>query len=237
MRAWLVHEIGGGLLGEVEADDHNGATAQASKRWRSKKLHVGLKSAMEAERRRYERRFARFKDRTAYHEAGHAVFAENFGPGVVEVVIGVEVCSSGGKFDPDINSMGRTVFAKWSGKSPYCTYTDHDAGEAAILTAMAGPMAERRYAGLRKSWRRLVVGSDADVIDTHVPLHAKAHDTATYAAYRKYMECRAAAWLDALWPGVKAVAAALLSHGRLDAAGVRLAIASAVSVSTVEDEA
>jgi hypothetical protein len=127
----------------------------------------------------------------AYHEAGHAVVAHMLGAKVRQVSIE----SDSGR--TQIKRLGR--------------------GERAILIALAGPYAQRRYAP-HSRWRsRSHTGfkSDCD-FDIVTDLIFDMHGTGKVAtAYWRYVEAHAASLVERHWRHIDAVAKHLLEHGTL----------------------
>jgi hypothetical protein len=213
---WLVYDDRGGVIDEIQARNHADADELAENLWgrRYGKVTVASKPAVEQTRLELERRLDRDLPRHAYHEAGHVVFAHNFGPGVQRVALRVEMFSVGGRFDPYADSLARTEFKRWPREvnldSPAC----RDQAEALMLTVLAGPMAEARFRGCRMVWRWFK-GSDAAVVADLAPLHFRGSSAASRDAYVAYLRARAADGLDTYWHQVEAVAAALIERRQL----------------------
>jgi hypothetical protein len=129
----------------------------------------------------------------AHHEAGHAVIAHMLGCRVGRVSV-----------DED---SGATLI-KWSGGGEQRI-------ERQILTNLAGPFAQRRFAP-RSHWRSrshagFASGYDFDNV---TGLICRLHDNAKVAKrYRAYMEARAEALVDQYWLHIESVAKALLKRG------------------------
>jgi Peptidase M50B-like len=130
----------------------------------------------------------------AYHEAGHAVVGHMLGSEVRRVSIGAD-------------SGGLTRFKRPLGF-----------GERAVLTTLAGPYAQKRYAP-RSHWRsrnhagHRSSGRDFDyVIDLIFDLYGTGKVADRYS---RFTEARAEALVDQHWSRIEAVAKALLEHGEI----------------------
>ena len=129
----------------------------------------------------------------AHHEAGHAVIAHMLGCRVGRVSV-----------DED---SGATLI-KWSGRGEQRI-------ERQILSNLAGPFAQRRFAPC-SHWRSrshagFASGYDFDNV---TGLICRLHDNAKVAEkYRAYMEARAEALVDQYWLHIESVAKTLLKRG------------------------
>jgi hypothetical protein len=129
----------------------------------------------------------------AHHEAGHAVIAHMLGCRVERVSV-----------DED---SGATLI-RWFGRGEQRI-------ERQILSNLAGPFAQRRFAP-RSHWRSrshagFASGYDFDNVTGLIfDLHGKGK---VAEKYRAYMEARAEALVDQHWLRIESVAKALLKHG------------------------
>ena len=129
----------------------------------------------------------------AHHEAGHAVIAHMLGCRVGRVSV-----------DED---SGATLI-KWSGRGEQRI-------ERQILSNLAGPFAQRRFAP-RSHWRSrshdgVASGYDFDNVTGLIfDLHGKGKVAERYWAY---MEARAETLVDQYWLHIESVAKALLKRG------------------------
>ena len=224
---YLVFEVGGDLLGEVEIPAE--VVGKARHQYARGRLGIGEDvEVFAASKAGYDRQQARLErlelDRgrvviRAFHEAGHAVVATPF-PGVDYVSIRPRACSSGGGFDPHHDSTGFCRVRTWTDDGA-SAYQDRDLGERLAVYAMAGPMAEARVVG-RKNWRRpgarFVSKTDRAPFESMVLCHCRAPgEPEVKDAYAAYLMARAAAEVDRSWPAITALAKLLAD--RLDLQG------------------
>ena len=168
----------------------------------------------------------RTRERTAYHEAGHAVIAHRCGVRFAYVTI-----------VPGEDSLGHLLHHKWSrGFAPAVTVTPlmRERLESRILSALAGGLAEKKWSG-----RYNAQGSKAD--------HAAVINMADFIGgegrvlekYLAWLWARAEAMIETWWPDIVAVAAALLEHprGRLTHDEVRTMFLKRVGLDSILDGA
>jgi hypothetical protein len=142
----------------------------------------------------------------AYHEAGHAVAAWSSRFKLI-----------GASIEPQAGSSGRLQFKNplkrirldLPGDSPRTRIRV----ENAVITCLAGPLAQRRY---RPRAYRHWHGSDdhARALDLAIRLCGSGPST---AAYLKWLNIRTKQLLDVHWASVERVANGLLNKGTLDA--------------------
>ena len=147
----------------------------------------------------------------AHHEAGHAVIAYMLGCRVARV---------------SVNEDSGATLVRWSGRGEQRI-------ERQILTTLAGPYSQRRFAP-RSHWRSrsrtgFSSGYDFDNVTGLIfGLHRKGKVAEKYWAY---MEARAEELVDQHWPCIESVAKVLLKHGVITG-DIRSAFSSPASIPT-----
>jgi len=233
LNQWEIRAESGEILGEVEAADRAGAVALAEGRWpgRTEGMYVWNQAGQAGIRRKLERKALRLRPRLAHHEAGHAVLARRLGFGVELVSVKLRMNETAGRFDPEGDSLGRTVTKPGDNRdrrTPFERVSDR------ALYVLGGPMAESRYLG-RPRWAdlrgRSLNGSDAEAFAEWSWIGAQAecgcltaagaardpdHHARCVVIFRRRLKSRAAAELNACWCEVEAVAAALQERLELD---------------------
>jgi hypothetical protein len=136
----------------------------------------------------------------AYHEAGFAVAACDYGRPVRRVTI-----------QPDALGIGAAYVRNLTGIDPsaFVTVAGRDLLERMILTSLSGPAAERWFRGLPA--KREPAPEDEPLFD----LVRRMHDSQAVAeAYVHYLHARVAAWIamPLTQRSVNMLAAALVAH-------------------------
>lgn len=148
------------------------------------------------------------REAIAYHEAGHVVAAWDLGVRIKHATV-----------IPDAEDLGHVMH-----HDPLRGIRlDFDQSararmraEQMIIVCLAGPIAHRRHSP--RSWRHhMGHGDHTRAVDLSSRFTSSEQET---EAHLKWLTLRARALLDAHWPRVEAVAAALVERGKLEAAEI-----------------
>jgi hypothetical protein len=167
----------------------------------------------QGQRRRSER------EATAYHEAGHAVASFYLGRGVREVSI---------IHDVQHGTLGRVRNYRLPAFRPEMMMDarTRTTAERCILILLAGPEAERRYKG-RSNQNGACYDRDA-VADLAGHVCCSEEEADAYLCWLS-IRTRGLLAVPSLWAAVKALAAELLSAGRLSGTNARSVYSSALA--------
>ncbi len=168
----------------------------------------------------------RQRERTAYHEAGHAVIAHRCGVRFSYVTI-----------VPGEHSLGHLLHHKWSRRfAPEVTLTPvmRERLESRILAALAGGLAEKKWSG-----RYNAQGSQADRTAAINMAGFIGGEGRVLEKYLAWLWARAEAMIEVCWPDIGAVAAALMEHrrGRLTHDEVRTVLLRRIGLDSLLDGA
>lgn len=155
-------------------------------------------------------------ERTAYHEAGHAVASYFLHVKIKAVTIIPSEETLGQLTHPPLHFGRQGVFDD--------SVRGINRAERHVIVLLAGPLAERKFAP-HSRWR-LHAGSDFDSMGELFG-RIQGEDDEAATLYGRLLWRRAQRLVELRWKDIGAVAQALLEHKRLDAAGVDTAICRA----------
>lgn len=157
-------------------------------------------------------------ERSAYHEAGHAVATYVLGQPVTDIAVVLDPANLGRclyaelrNFDPDL-------------PRPYGGPQAPGAADRQILTYLAGPIAESALTG-EKDWRK--TGGNGDIpraIDLAMYLTGDIKKTESYLE-RLWLQTEGIVTNPENWAAIEALAAELVEHHQVDGERARMIVA------------
>lgn len=154
-------------------------------------------------------------ERSAYHEAGHAVVAYVLGQPVTDIAT---------VLDPE--NLGRCLYAELRDfdpdlPRPYGGPQDEGVAERQILSYLAGPIAESTLTG-EKDWRK--TGGNGDIpraVDLAMYLTGDIKRTEAYLK-RLWLQTEELITDPGNWAAIEALAAELVEHHQIDEERARM---------------
>jgi hypothetical protein len=210
MFEWLISVDGGRVIGKITSPDQRAAIEAANAQWpaHAGRLKASLKSIHAALQRAQQRKIEKDLPGAAHHQGGHAVIATHLGVGVRRAAIGSRVGRVDGEYSEYAGCTGSVVFRR---PPKLQLLFDHDRrgrAEDFMVLLMSGPLAEARHRRIRMDWRTSTV-DETPLIRDLVEFHVRGHGAEAILRYHKYLEARAASWVDVYWTQIVAVAEAL----------------------------
>jgi hypothetical protein len=172
-------------------------------------------------------------DSTAYHEAGHAVAAWWLGHPPKQVTIAPGDGYEGrAQHASPFRNMSSDVSPAWTDPESVEGVRMMRRFDHAIIITLAGPLAQKRH-NPRSHWRFGATGSRAGEHVSHGSDYQQVSDLIFRVyegadkvadAYWRYMEARAEALVERLWPRIERLARVLLERETLTGREIREAI-------------
>ncbi len=216
MFEWLITVNGGRVIGKITATNQRSAIQAANAQWpaHAGRLTATLKSIHEDLPRGQERRIEKDLPRAAHHQGGHAVIATHLGFGVRRTAIGSRVGRVDGEFSEYQGCTGSVVFRRPQKMQLLFDSDRRGRAEDFVVMLMAGPLAEARHRRIRLDWRDSSV-DEAPLIRELVEFHVRSRGCDAISRYHKYLEARAASWVEVYWLQIAVVAEALCRRREL----------------------
>jgi len=166
------------------------------------------------------------RQRTAYHEAGHAVLDWRLGTRLRRATIIA---------NPGDQTLGHVLPVKIDRRfdpSLHDQYTVRRRLEPRIVAMMAGVIAERRFTGRRRNW----AGAESDLHEAQgLALHCLGGNTGkAFTKYFAWLFEESREWVEAEWPRIEAVAPALLERETLNGRELRGVIVGSYGIPQTE---